>query len=228
MYSKIEIFDTEYLEKHLLISNNNTLYIGTIVKDIVTFLKHGFDIEMIVKKINKKHKTHLSIGDVATIKKNIDFFLTKREVSNLYKVVILFNPSKISIPKSILNIFFKKYFYCFLLFFLIINFFASIQIFSLNTSNTSSENIIVAISLFTILLFHELGHSFSAKKFDVNVKEIGFGFYYIFPVLYVNLKESWKLKRNKRIIINLSGVYIQLIIGFFLALYIYIYFPQTN
>jgi putative peptide zinc metalloprotease protein len=57
----------------------------------------------------------------------------------------------------------------------------------------------------------------------VKVKEIGFGFYYFFPVLYVNLNESWKLKKEKRTIINLSGIYIQLIAGFFLAIFIYFF-----
>jgi|GEM_PF-1980895 len=227
MYSKIEILDTEYLEKYLLISNNSTLYIGTIVKDVVIFLKYGFDIEMIAKKINEKHESKLSIRDISAIKTNIDIFLTKREVSNLSKIVILFNPSKIPISQSIINTFFKKFFYSFLFLSLFINCFASTWITHSNTTTSTNETIIIAISVFAILLFHELGHSFSAKGFNVNVKEIGFGFYYILPVLYVNLKESWKLKSDKRIIINLSGIYFQLIIGSFLAIYI-CFFDQNK
>lgn len=42
---------------------------------------------------------------------------------------------------------------------------------------------------------------------------MGIGLYLIFPVLYTNLGETWKLQRKKRIIINLSGIYFQLIIG---------------
>lgn len=223
MYSKIEIFDTEHLEKYLLISNNNTLYIGSIVKDIVSLLKYEFTIKVIVKTINAKYNIQLSIQDVTEIKKNIDFFLIKKDASNLYKIAVIFNPTKISLPKSLLNILFTNYFYCLFIFFLITNCFAYVQITSQNKINDHNDNITIAIALFIILFFHELGHSFSAKKFNVNVKEIGLGLYYIFPVLYVNLKESWKLKKEKRIIINLSGIYFQLIIGSFLALFIFFF-----
>lgn len=64
-----------------------------------------------------------------------------------------------------------------------------------------------------LLFLHEIGHSASSKKYGVLCKEIGLGLYLIFPVLYTNLGETWKLKKEKRIIINLSGIYFQLIVG---------------
>jgi putative peptide zinc metalloprotease protein len=60
---------------------------------------------------------------------------------------------------------------------------------------------------------HELGHYASSKKFGVICQEMGFGIYVIFPILYSNLGEAWRLHKQKRIIINLSGIYFQLIIG---------------
>jgi putative peptide zinc metalloprotease protein len=59
------------------------------------------------------------------------------------------------------------------------------------------------------------------------VKEIGFGFYHFFPVFYVNLNESWRLKKDKRTIINLSGIYIQLIIGMFLTVFM-VFFNENR
>lgn len=221
MYSEIEIHKTEYVEKYLLMSNNSTLYVGFLVKDIVNLLKEEFTIDVIVKKINDEHNIQLNNQDVSNVKMTIDDFLKKKEQSNLYKVVNFFNPSEIPIPKSVLNIFSTKDFYIKFLFFLIVNCFALIYSNSKNQSNSFYDNVIIAATIFLVLFFHELGHSFSAKKLNVKVKEIGFGFYYFFPVLYVNLNESWKLKKEKRTIINLSGIYTQLIIGFLLAVFIY-------
>ena len=84
----------------------------------------------------------------------------------------------------------------------------------------------ILISIFLVLIFHELGHSIAAKGFNLDVNEIGFGLYYIFPVFYVDLNQSWKLKKEKRTIINLSGIYIQLIIG--IILIILSYFLNDN
>lgn len=227
MYSKIEIFDTEYLEKYLLISSNNSLYVGVIIRDITSFLKNGLTLEMIEKKINDKYNIQLSNQEVSEIKASIDIFISKKETTNLYKVAIISNPSKIIIPKIILDVFFEICFYPLFSFFLIINCFTYVKISTQNNINSFNDNIIIAGTLFVILFFHELGHSLSAKKFNINVKEIGFGFYYIFPVLYVNLKESWKLKKKKRIVINLSGIYFQLIIGFFLSVFVLFYEQNT-
>jgi len=77
-------------------------------------------------------------------------------------------------------------------------------------------------AILVILIFHEIGHSIAAKSFNIDVNEIGFGLYYIFPVLYVDLNQSWKLKKKKRIIINLSGIYIQLMIGVLLVFISYL------
>lgn len=223
MYSKIKILNTEYLEKYLLISDNKTLYIGVIVKDIINFLKYDFSIDIIVKRINDKHNIQLSNQDVINVKTKIDTFLIKKQKSNLYKVVDFFNPSKVSIHKSLLSIFSTRVFYIIFFFFFAINYFTLVYTTSQNKINSFYDNIIIITTLFFILFFHELGHSFSAKKFNVNVKEIGFGFYYIFPVFYVNLNESWKLKKEKRIIINLSGIYTQLIIGVILTIFMYFF-----
>lgn len=220
MYRKIEIHNTEYLEKYLLISNNTPLYVGIIVKDIMHFIKYEYPIDIITNKINDKHNIQLTDKDVIEIKKNIDIFLVKKGTSKLYKVIKIFNPSKISMPKLLLGIFSERFFYIYFLFFFITNSFIFFKTSSINQNTTTNENVIISIVFFFVLFLHELGHSLSAKKFNVDVQEIGFGFYYFFPVFYVDLNESWKLKKEKRIIINLSGIYIQLIIGMILGIFI--------
>lgn len=67
-----------------------------------------------------------------------------------------------------------------------------------------------------VLLLHELGHSAPAYMYKTLPKSIGFGIYLIFPVLYADVTDAWELDRKKRLIINIGGIYIQLIINVFL------------
>ncbi len=64
-----------------------------------------------------------------------------------------------------------------------------------------------------ILFLHELGHAASAHLFKAPPKSIGFGFYFIFPVLYTDVTEIWKINRVKRTIVNLGGIFFQLLIN---------------
>jgi len=64
-----------------------------------------------------------------------------------------------------------------------------------------------------ILFIHELGHAASSYLFKAPPKSIGFGFYFIFPVLYTDVTETWKLSRLKRIIVNFGGIFFQLLIN---------------
>jgi putative peptide zinc metalloprotease protein len=64
-----------------------------------------------------------------------------------------------------------------------------------------------------ILFLHELGHAASAHLFKAPPKSIGFGFYFIFPVLYTDVTETWKINRLKRTIVNLGGIFFQLLIN---------------
>ncbi len=84
----------------------------------------------------------------------------------------------------------------------------------LNLKNTP----ILSICLLTIFILHELGHAIAAKNYGSKPKEIGFGFYLLTPALYCNLSDIWKLSISKRIIVNLSGVYVQTLLSFLLIL----------
>lgn len=62
-----------------------------------------------------------------------------------------------------------------------------------------------------IILLHELGHAAAACRFGVEPQEIGFGLYFIFPVFYTNVTGIWALPARKRTVVNLAGIYFQLI-----------------
>lgn len=76
------------------------------------------------------------------------------------------------------------------------------------------------ISQFTVWLFplvfastviHEFGHITACRAYDAPHGGIGFGFYLIFPVNYSDVDGVWTLGKDKRIIVNLAGVYFELL-----------------
>lgn len=58
--------------------------------------------------------------------------------------------------------------------------------------------------------FHELGHASACKRFGIKHGGIGFGLYLNFPVLYTDVTDVWKLDRSRRCVVNIAGVYFQL------------------
>ena len=59
------------------------------------------------------------------------------------------------------------------------------------------------------------------RPYKINTGKIGVGIYLYLPVLYVNLNEIWRLDKKKRMIINLSGIFFQLLIGLLLIIIFY-------
>lgn len=210
-YKNIELFKNEFDDNYLLLNNNRTLSVGFFVKEILISLQNGVSSSSTIKdKINKKFLTAISLHEIEETIKILDNFSLANSDSFFLKIIKIFNPSSIKLN---LDFLFNKYFF---IVFIILNLFLNTLfiIFLQKTSINGIENWIIYIFLFISLLFtHEMGHALSAKAFGVNCKEIGLGLYIIFPVLYTNLGESWRLFKEKRVIINLSGIYFQLILG---------------
>ncbi len=130
----------------------------------------------------------------------------------LIKVFKVLNPSKYHYPTKVLLLFKDSLFYPVLIIASILNFIIFLNI-NYQPFTSVFSNSILFFLLIIIIIIHEMGHSISAYSFKVKVRELGFGIYYIFPVFYVDLGEAWKLNQKKRSVINLSGIYFQLIIG---------------
>ena len=128
--------------------------------------------------------------------------------------------SKIS---SIFTFLYKKEYFLFLLlttsfflFFISSMFFSDVVFF---IKNISPSNLLIYI---TVMLFsgliHEIGHTSAAKAFGAKSGGIGFGFYLLTPVLYADVSNIWILESKKRIIVNIGGIYFELIFASFLVL----------
>lgn len=62
------------------------------------------------------------------------------------------------------------------------------------------------------VLFHEFGHLSACTYFDCPHGEIRLGLYLIFPVFYANVSAAWRLRRKERVVVDLAGMYFQLLL----------------
>lgn len=219
MYSKIEIHNTENPKKYLFIKDDNILFGGFIIKDIIEMLKNNLSSNEITKNLSEKYKTNIEQDNIQKIIDNdIKNLVEKPKKRKILKILKLSIPKNLKFPNFVYYIFNYGIFYSLLLITMIINsvFFFTNDEFSLELTN--NERVYSFFILMIIFAFHELGHIISSKFDDINVKETGLALYFIFPILYVNLNESWKLERKKKIRINLSGIYFQSIIGAIIVL----------
>jgi putative peptide zinc metalloprotease protein len=71
------------------------------------------------------------------------------------------------------------------------------------------------ITLFFVKIFHELGHAYTAKRLGCRVPTIGVAFLVLYPFLYTDTTDAWKLKSRKhRISIVTAGVKTELSLAF--------------
>lgn len=61
------------------------------------------------------------------------------------------------------------------------------------------------------LLFHEIGHAAASEHYGVHPHSLGFGVFWIYPVLFTDVSGTWQLKRWQRAIVGAAGLYFHLI-----------------
>lgn len=75
------------------------------------------------------------------------------------------------------------------------------------------------------LIIHEIGHATATASIGKRAKEIGFGFYMMFPVFYTDVTSAWNMGKNERILVNIGGIYFQLMVNT-IAIILLSLFPQ--
>jgi putative peptide zinc metalloprotease protein len=178
-----------------------------------------------IKKIDDSNITESEVNEIIEesikplFKKN-NFQKKKNPVKSLF---VIFEPKRFIQYYQIINRVFSKNIFWFTFSILTIY---SILFFLINQriiveSSSLGLNWIYAF-LFTIfvIFIHEMGHVVSASRYGVTAKSVGFGFYFIYPAFYTDLTEIWRLNKEERIIINLAGIYFQLILNVILSVLI--------
>lgn len=85
-----------------------------------------------------------------------------------------------------------------------------------NLTNIQGFDFSIAIILFLSFLvsslIHEVGHAAACRYLGIQHGGIGFGLYLNFPVFYTDVSNIWRLNRKERCIVDVAGVYFQLIL----------------
>lgn len=224
-----EIYLTNESNNYFVIHNNKTYKVTETLYIIMKYLKiYELDLalQIIEEKLGIEKKDHdllykqiisfLDTINKPSITKNYIFFkrtFFNQNITNLIsdKLKFLFNKT-LFLSLSLISLFIN------------ILFFLKNKIFDSNNISIGTYEIILFYASITLILIaHEFGHSSACKYYGVTPKEIGFGIYLFFPILYSNVSGIWILQKNKRIIVNLGGIYFQLIINL-LLFFLFFYF----
>jgi len=90
---------------------------------------------------------------------------------------------------------------------------------------TLPEGVMVAVFALVAVIAHEAGHFIASWKFTGQKPRAGFEINLIFPTVYVDTYEAWKLPRNKRFVIDTAGMFSDLIINTVAAMAVLMYRP---
>lgn len=86
--------------------------------------------------------------------------------------------------------------------------------------------VVYGVALILIKSCHELGHAFTATRFGCRVPSMGVCFLVMFPVLYTDVTDAWRLRdRRERLLIGGAGVAVELIIACF-ATFLWSFLPD--
>ncbi len=76
-----------------------------------------------------------------------------------------------------------------------------------------------ALAIIFTKMAHEFGHAFAAHRYGCRVTSMGVGFMLMFPLLYADTTDAWRLKsRQKKLVIGAAGMGAELIIAVFATL----------
>ncbi len=74
--------------------------------------------------------------------------------------------------------------------------------------------VIYALAISCVKIIHEFSHAYTAKNYGVYVPSMGIALIVLWPVLYTDVTDGWKLKnRNQRLRISAAGIIAELIIA---------------
>lgn len=79
---------------------------------------------------------------------------------------------------------------------------------------------LIPLSIIETIL-HELGHAFAVKSFKREVHYIGIGWYWTGPIAFTDTTDMWLTTRKPRTMVNLAGIYVDIIVAGIAALCIF-------
>lgn len=212
--------------QNIVIAGNRTFRVDNSLYALINVMREGSDLKNAISQIAKKY----NLSNIELELKFNEFFkeIQKRTLSQDSYIKSRLNlcSEKVII---LLSKFFKPLFSSKVILLLFsIAFFSTCFIitdigFERNYKYFNIIQLIILSSLCIVFTFiHEIGHATASYRFGCPAANIGLGFYIFFPVFYTDVSRIWILQRNERLIVNIGGVYFQLIINLFLIFSFYL------
>ena len=229
---EVSSFETSSKNKQFLLEYSDRYYqINETLANLINALKDCEDLNEANDKLKKNNKNNSKISDENLLKSIIekkpipiinDDSKKEKQSSFRFKTNLI-SSSKLSPITNRLKFFFNPIIFIFfisssLLSILYFIFFAQKAEFHADLFSYFNIGLIFFLSV----IFHELGHASASKYYKINHGNIGFAIYLYFPVFFADVSRSWLLDRKKRIVIDLGGIYFQIIFLLPLILYYFV------
>lgn len=221
-------------DKSFLLINNNTqkyLRISENYKKLIEQIDGKQNIKNIVSAFNKNSPKPITEQNAILIIKKLDqiglfseskFAHSRKKLPDYITIGFIFFPKKwvgkiVPYLKFLFNkkiAFFSVIFCCIFL----------VYLFYKNFSTNHAYNFLQILPFYFLVsfiatMFHELGHATAAHFYKAKHGGIGFGIYFYFmPVFFADVTDIWRLNKWKRIVVNTSGVYFEILFCGILAI----------
>lgn len=70
--------------------------------------------------------------------------------------------------------------------------------------------LLIPVNGFSVVI-HELAHALTTKYYGYEVHRLGIGWYWIGPIAFADTSDMWLASRRQRIVVNLAGIYSNLV-----------------
>ncbi|PXY00624.1 hypothetical protein DF185_11975 [Marinifilum breve] len=202
-------------EQFVVVYRDKIFYVGDLMGLILIDLKNGLCLEEICKKNNQVDSCPFIKVEINNFLDNIGNSSKSKQNNYIYfKVPLLKQKVVVFLSRFFIPLFKSRT----IAYMSVISIACNLlYLFNSQVLPDVKLNSTTALYYYIILLIcfviHELGHTAASISFNVTPKEIGFGIYIIFPVLYADVTRVWILDKSKKIIVNYAGIYLQLILN---------------
>ena len=193
---------------HILGHINRNTPLTIDLSDIQDLIKFLIDNQL-VKSQSVQHIEHLKKQH----EKQKGSLLKTILHSYIFFKIKLFNPNDfLEITLPIVRIFYTKIFFLCALILLAVSLFLTLRRIDefLNTFEhffNWEGFVLYVVSLAIVKMIHEFGHAYAAKRNGLDVTDLGIAFIVLYPILYTDTTDSWKMQDiKKRRDIGIAGI----------------------
>lgn len=228
------VFDELYA-KYFQVGNLEKIIICARQKfsqeDTIDFLKKKHFIDVTLDQIKAVDNFVCANNLIVNYKESFDkvnknsqkaltYNIFKVAMKLMYLKVPLFCPEKLLISSiNYVGVFFQPMFWISIFIFAIWTAFSLLDGWSVFYNTFTDYNspvfYLLYISLLVFVKFsHELGHAFAVKRLGCNVRRIGVSFIFLWPVLYTDTSDIWRIsERQKRMTVAFAGIAVEFMIA---------------